>query len=46
MALTRAKKKLIMTRVTKDYHSGEHIAVSPYFYAIPSDCVWMNEDWL
>ena len=46
VALTRAKKKLIMTRVTKDYHSGEHIAVSPYFYAIPSDCVWTNEDWL
>ncbi|MBO5363327.1 MAG: UvrD-helicase domain-containing protein [Clostridia bacterium] len=36
VAITRAKERLIMTRVTKDFHTGERIPVSPYFRAIPS----------
>ena len=36
VAITRAKEQLILTRVTKDYHTGERISVSPYFRFIPS----------
>ena len=45
VAITRAKERLIMTRVSKDYHTGKHIPVSPYFRAIPKEFVWTNRQW-
>ena len=45
VAITRAKERLIMTRVAKDYHTGKHIPVSPYFHAIPTEYVWTNRRW-
>ena len=45
VAITRAKERLIMTRVSKDYHTGKHIPVSPYFHAIPKEFVWTNRQW-
>ena len=45
VAITRAKERLIMTRVAKDYHTGKHIPVSPYFHAIPAEYVWTNRRW-
>ena len=45
VAITRAKERLIMTRVAKDYHTGKHIPVSPYFHAIPKEYVWTNRQW-
>lgn len=45
VAITRAKKRLILTRVTKDYHTGEEIDPSPYVRNIPERYVWKNEEW-
>ena len=45
VAITRAKERLIMTRVSKDYRTGEHISVSPYFHAIPKQYVFTDGEW-
>ena len=45
VAITRAKEKLILTRVTKDYKTGKHIPASPYVAAIPSEYVYTDQNW-
>ncbi len=45
VAITRAKEKLILTRVTKDYKTGKHIPASPYVSAIPSEYVYTDRNW-
>lgn len=45
VAITRAKEKLILTRVTKDYKTGKHIPASPYVAAIPSEYVYTDRNW-
>jgi DNA helicase-2/ATP-dependent DNA helicase PcrA len=45
VAITRAKERLIMTRVTKDYKTGERIAASPYAFKIPAEYLNENNAW-
>ncbi len=44
VAITRAKERLIMTRVTTDPFTGKRIAVSPYFHNIPKEYVHADGD--
>ena len=45
VAITRPKERLIMTRVTKDYRTGERIAASPYAFKIPAEYLNENNSW-
>ena len=45
VAITRAKERLFLTRVTTDSFTGKRIAVSPYFYNIPQEYVHTDGDW-
>ena len=45
VAITRAKERLILTRVNKDYKTGKYIPPSPYFYAIPSEYLYLDKNW-
>ena len=45
VAITRAKERLIMTRVTKDYKTGERIMASPYAFKIPAEYLNENNAW-
>ncbi len=42
VAITRAKRKLILTRATRD---GKHAMATPYFWKIPEEFVRMNRRW-
>ena len=44
VAITRAKERLLMTRVTKDSFTGKRIEASPYFYKIPQEYVHIEGD--
>ena len=44
VAITRAKERLMMTRVTKDSFTGKRIEASPYFYKIPQEYVHIECD--
>ena len=43
VALSRAKKKLILTRAL--YQGQERLYPSPFVKNIPEDCLWRNERW-
>ena len=43
VALSRAKKKLILTRAL--YQGQERLYPSPFVKNIPEDCLWQNERW-
>lgn len=43
VAITRAKKKLVLTRAA--YNGRERLKPSPYVEKIPQECVWKNERW-
>lgn len=45
VAITRAKERLLMTRVTTDSFTGKRISASPYFYNIPQEYVYTDGDW-
>lgn len=45
VAITRPKERLIMTRVTSDYATGDRIAPSPYVAAIPEEYLYKNKGW-
>ena len=44
VAITRAKERLFLTRVTKDSFTGERIEASPYFSKIPTEYVYTDGD--
>ena len=45
VAITRAKERLIMTRVNSDYTTGAWISPSPYVAAIPEEYIYKNKGW-
>ena len=45
VAITRAKERLILTRVTRDYKSGERVAPCPYVANIPEEYLYKNKEW-
>lgn len=42
VAITRAKERLILTRVTKNYYSGKRIEPCPYVRNLPQEYLWTD----
>ncbi len=43
VAITRARERLVLTRAL--HNSGKHVDETPYFWALPEDCVRVNRAW-